>query len=71
MISDAVLVVRMNIYVLKKSVLNHVIARGSYINVALLDVSKSFDRVNHFKLFTVLKLDYLLVLLKFYLIYYF
>ena len=37
-----------------KSVINHFVARGSFICIALLDVSKAFDRVNHFKLFNYL-----------------
>ena len=37
-----------------KSVINHFVAKGSSILIASLDVSKPFDRVNHFKLFNYL-----------------
>ena len=37
-----------------KSVINHFVDRGSSIFIASLDVSKAFDRANHFKLFNYL-----------------
>ena len=37
-----------------KSVINHFVHRGSSIFIASLDVTKDFDRVNHFKLFNAL-----------------
>ena len=41
------------IYALK-SVMNNFSANGSTINICFLDVSKAFDRVNHFSLFSKL-----------------
>ena len=37
-----------------KSVINHFVDGGHSIIIALLDLSKAFDRVNHLKLFNSL-----------------
>ena len=48
-----VLVVQI-IFLYLKSVINNFIAGGHSIIIALLDLSKAFDRINHLKLFNSL-----------------